>query len=274
MNNITLVTGLWNIGRESLEDSSFQRNFDHYLGCFEKLLSLDFKFHIYIDDELFDFVRSKRDIYKTYIHLKSLKELATEFPHFNSVQKIRTNPDWYNLNGWLRDSTQAKLEYYNPIVMSKYSLLNEASKKNFFNSRYLFWIDAGLANSVHPDYIGNLNNLQKFMDMIVDKFLMLSFPYESMYEVHGFEVNQFARFCGVDKTDYVCRGGFFGGTPEKIQTINPLYNDEMNKCFESNLMGTEENFLTILCHKYPELIHRFKLPDSLVYHFFDNLKIL
>jgi hypothetical protein len=272
--DITLVTALWDIGRESLIDPSFHRKFDHYLECFEKLLSLDFNLYVYIDDDILEFVKSRRDTNKTYIHLKSLKELKTEFKHFNDVQRIRLNPAWYNLNGWLPESTQAKLEYYNPIVMSKYSLLTEASIKNHFNSKYLFWIDAGIANSVAPEYVKNLYNIQKFMDMISDKFLMLSFPYESQYEVHGFEANRFAEFCGVNQTDYVCRGGFFGGTPEKIQNIYPMYDYEMDRCFAANLMGTEENFLTILCYKYPGLIHRFKLPDSLVYHFFDNLKLL
>lgn len=272
MNNITIVTGLWNLGREELTD--FHRKFDHYLGCFDKLLSLQFNFYIYIPDDLLDYVKSRTNTQSTYIHLKSLDEVKNEFPHFNTVQSIRQNPDWYNLNGWLKESTQARLEFYNPIVMSKYSFLYNAAKTNPFNSRYLFWIDAGIANSVHPDYVRNLYNTQKFMDMISDKFLMLSFPYESHCEVHGFEVNRFAEYCGVDKTDYVCRGGFFGGTPEKIQNIYPMYNQEMDRCFAENLMGTEENFLTILCYKYPELIHRFKLPDSLVYHFFDNLKLL
>lgn len=267
----TFVTGLWNIGREDLGD--FHRKFDHYLECFEKLLSLDLSLYVYVPEELLDFVNSRRLPDNTYIHTKSLADLRRDFPHFNDVQRIRNDPNWYNLNGWLKESTQAKLEYYNPIVMSKMMMLNEASKTNWFNSKHLFWIDAGIANSVHTSFLSKLNKVEPFMYHIEDKFLMLSFDYESDYEVHGFKVHQFSDFCGVDKSNYVCRGGFFGGTPEKIEYLMPRYLSEMKKSFAQDLMGTEENFLTILAHKEPDHIHRFKLPDSLVYHFFDNLEL-
>jgi hypothetical protein len=40
-----------------------------------------------------------------------------------------------------------------------------------------------------------------------------------------------------------------------------------------NLMGADECLFTILCHKYPELIHRFEIEgNGLVWPFFENLK--
>ena len=60
---------------------------------------------------------------------------------YDNIQKIRINPEWYNQSGWLVDSTQAKLEMYNPIVMSKMFLLNDAKVMDTFDSEYMFWID-------------------------------------------------------------------------------------------------------------------------------------
>ena len=38
---------------------------------------------------------------------------------------------------------------YNPLVMSKVFLLNDAKIMDKFNSENLFWIDAGISNTVH-----------------------------------------------------------------------------------------------------------------------------
>ena len=265
-NDLTLVTGLWNIKREELV--GFHRKFDHYLDCFQKLLKLDFNFYIYVPEEVLEFAINNTHSKNTFIHYKSLDTIKSEFGLFEQVQKIRTNPEWYGLNGWLGESTQAQLEYYNPIVMSKMRFLADAAFNNPFKSEYLFWIDAGLANSVSPDFMKNLKYIKNYMESIYNKFLMLSFSYESPYEVHGFESNAFNRYCDVESSQYVCRGGFFGGTPRDCMEINKQYDLVLEKSINEGLMGTEENILTILSHKFPDNIHRYELPDSLVYSFF------
>ena len=53
---------------------------------------------------------------------------------------------------WLKDSAQGSLELYNPLVMSKMFLLHDAKILDKFNSNSLFWIDAGLTNTVHKGY--------------------------------------------------------------------------------------------------------------------------
>ena len=156
--------------------------------------------------------------------------------------------------------------------MSKFFLLKEAAKNNPFSSDYLFWIDGGIANTVCPEYVENLENIDSFMKTIEDKFLTLSFDYESQCEVHGFEAKTFSKYCGVESSNYVCRGGFFGGTPVLIDTLCPLYDSYLQKTLNSGFMGTEENILTILAHKFPQFVYRYCLPDSLVYSFFLSLK--
>ncbi len=266
---ITLVSGLWDIRREEL--IGFHRKFSHYLECFDKLLKLDFKFYLYVPADLIEFVTERSDLKSTFIHYKSLETIKSEFSLFDKVQEIRTNPNWYTLNGWLTESTQAQLEYYNPIVMSKMRFLSDATFNNPFKSEYLFWIDGGIANSVSPEFLKNLKNIKTYMQSIQNKFLMLSFDYESEYEVHGFEVKNFSRHCGIEKSKYVCRGGFFGGTPSNCIELNKEYDTILSETIEEGLMGTEENILTILSHKFPNKIHRYELPDSLVYSYFVDL---
>ena len=48
MSNITLVTGLWNIGRDSLQEG-WSRSFQHYLDKFKQLLDVDVNMIIFGD---------------------------------------------------------------------------------------------------------------------------------------------------------------------------------------------------------------------------------
>ena len=270
MNNFTLVTGLWDIKRGNLKE--FSRSFDHYLQNFSKLLELDFNMCVYVPEELVDFVRSRRSSINTHIVVQNLDDFKQKFDFFNDIQTIRNDPNWYTRASWLENSPQAKLEYYNPIVMSKFFFVHDCSIRNLFKTDYFFWIDGGLTNTVDLSLLKNLVSVDEYMKTIRNKFLFLSFPYENNVEAHGFEASKFAEYCGVEKTEYICRGGFFGGHKDKLEALNGKYYKTLNDTIKAGYMGTEENIHTILAHHYSDSIHRFELSENgLVYPFFEQL---
>ncbi len=59
MSNITLVTGIWDIGRDQLSDG-WSRSYQHYLDKFTSLLSIDNNMIIFGDESLRDFVFERR----------------------------------------------------------------------------------------------------------------------------------------------------------------------------------------------------------------------
>lgn len=265
--NFTLVTGLWDMGRSELKD--FGRSFDHYKEQFEQMLSLDFPMHIYIPKQLVSFVEKRRKGKPTYITVKEIDEFKDWFPFYKNVQTIRKNRAWYSQAAWLENSPQAKLEYYNPVVMSKFFMLNDTSIGNVFKTDYFFWIDAGLTNTVAKSYLENMSRLPSYMSD--KKFVFLSYPYENTSEIHGFRRQAFEEILG-EQSKYVCRGGFFGGSIKEINQLNNAYYGIANDCFNRKEMGTEENFLTILSHRYKDDVTRFELDwNGLVYPFFENL---
>ena len=193
MNNITLVTGIWDIGRGELTEG-WSRPYQHYLDKFEQLLKCDENMIIFGDEELEKFVFERRSHDNTQFILRPMSWfIESEF--FNKVQKIRTDEKWYNLAGWLKESTQGRLENYNPLVMSKVFLLHDAKIMDRFNSEYMFWIDGGLTNTVHQGYFTHdkvLNNLSKY----ISKFSFICFPYDAENEIHGFEYNTLNSIAG------------------------------------------------------------------------------
>jgi hypothetical protein len=228
---ITLVTGLWDIGRGNLNEG-WNRSFDYYLEKFNELLKIDCNLIIFGDDNLETFVKERRNMSKTKFIKRSL-DWFKQNEYSQKIEDIRTNPNWYNQVGWLKESTQARLEMYNPIVMSKMFLLHDAMLIDPFNSEKLYWIDAGLANTVSMGYFSNDNVLEK-IDLIYNKFLFICFPYEANTEVHGFDYQKMCEYSKT-KTDFVCRGGFFGGPKSKISEMNELYYNLLIHTLDRNL---------------------------------------
>lgn len=269
--SFTIVTGLWNLGRSDLKD--FSRSFEHYLESFEKLLKLDFNMCIFIPAELADFVAERRKPENTKVYIKELTDIENIVPSFDKIQTIRNNKGWLSQASWLENSPQAKLKYYNPVVMSKFMFVEESCKDNPFDTDYFFWLDGGITNTVAVEQLEQLKKINIFMEEIDDKFLFLKFPYDNDHEVHGFETKKLGQFCGVKKPEYVCRGGFFGGHKNTISKFTERYKFFLKDSLDLGYMGTEECIHTVLSYRYADEIHNFPLDhDGLVFRFFDHLK--
>jgi len=269
MSKVTIVTGLWDIGRDKLSNE-WSRSMDSYLEKFDSLLKIEDNMIIFGDETLQKFVMERRESHNTQFILRNTDWFKNN-DYFDLIQKIRVTPDWYNQVGWLQDSTQAKLEYYNPLVMSKMFLLNDARIMDKFNSEYLFWLDAGISNTVHPGYFTHDKVLDK-LPKYLNNFTFIAFPYDSETEIHGFKVNEINHYSG-NTVKLVGRGGFFGGHKDTISDVNSIYYSLLMDTLGKNLMGTEESLFSIILYRYPDLVSYFEINyDGLISNFFENLK--
>lgn len=253
-NKLTIVTGLWDINRPG-------RDFTHYIDNFKLFLDIPQNLFIYIESKYEHIVWEKRDKSNTFVKTYELSDIKKLYnPHWDKTQEIRTNPNWVNLASWLGGSPQASLEWYNPIVQSKMFMLNDASIWNPFDSEYLFWLDAGITNTVpHTHFVENnvLDNISNYGN----PFLFLSYPYEAANEIHGFEIKAMNMFAGAD-VKYVCRGGLFGGHKDQIRDANSTYYSLLQRTLNSGYMGTEESLFTIMSYNEPEIYQRYELDGN------------
>jgi hypothetical protein len=267
--SITLVTGLWNIKRDQL-NQGWSRSFDHYLQKLEELLKVETNLIIFGEEEIREFVESRRSGNNTQFIVRDTEWFKNTVP-YDKIQEIRNNPDWYNQSGWLKESTQGSLEMYNPLVMSKVFLLNDAKIMDKFNSTHLFWIDAGLTNTVHPGYFTH-DKIQDKLPKLFNKFGFIAFPYDANSEIHGFsypKINEYAK----NDVKLVCRGGLFGGRKEAIGDINGLYYDLLHTTINDGYMGTEESLFSILLYRHPDLIEYAEIEyNGLISKFCEDLK--
>jgi len=259
MSNYTLVSGLWNIGRD-------ERNFkSHYITKFKEFLKIDANMILFLPKELEELTWEIRSRDNTYIKITELEDLKTNLyaPHWDKTQGIRNNPEWLNITGeggWLHSSPQATLEYYNPIVMSKMFMLSDASLYNIFDSEYFYWLDAGITNTVPATHLIDNRALDKVVDH-TENFLFLSWDYVTQDEIHGFKWDAMNRFSGKE-VDIVCRGGFFGGHKEAIREASSTYYSLLQDSLSEGFMGTEESLFAIMAVSNPGRYRRYHLDNN------------
>ncbi len=255
--DLTVVTGLWNINRPG-------RDFSHYIENFKKFLDIPNKMFIYIQKEYEHLVWEKRSTDNTYVKIYELDDVKNLYsPFWERTQNIRTNESWLNITGeggWLKNSPQAVLEWYNPIVQSKMFMLNDVTIWNPFNTEHFLWLDAGITNTVYEKLFIENRALDKIIPFL-DSFLFLSYPYDPRDEIHGFNIKTMNALSG-ENVNYVCRGGLFGGKKSFINEANSEYYSLLDKSLGLNCMGTEESIFTIMSYLFPEKYQRFKLDEN------------
>ena len=256
--DLTIVTGLWNIGRPG-------RSFDHYLEHFSKFLETPNNMFIYVPAELESFIWERRSRDNTAVKILETSDILNNYyaPFREKTEKLRTDPDWFNQTGeggWLKSSPQAVSEMYNPIVQSKMFMLHDAKIYNTFGSEYYIWLDAGITNTVYEKFLSENKALDKIIPYL-KTMLFLSYPYETKTEIHGFQKKAIDRFAKTN-VNYVCRGGLFGGHKDFISQANGTYYSLLKDTLDSGYMGTEESIFSIMANVEPHLYRRYELDGN------------
>jgi len=267
-NNITIVTGLWDIKRDNLS-KGWKRSFEHYLQNFKRFLDLPYNLIIFGEKNLEEVVFNKRAKSNTQFIVRE-QDWFIKNEFYENIQKIRQSNKWKKQVSWLGESPQARLEMYNPLVMSKVFLLHDAQILDKFDSTYMYWLDAGITNTVHPDYFTHDKVIDKLGN--IDKISFIAFPYKGKIEIHGFEYSHLCQLASA-KVDKVCRGGFFGGPKKELSKFNTQYYHLMNSTLKDGYMGREESLFTILTYRHPENYQYFEIESNgLINKFFEDVK--
>jgi hypothetical protein len=204
------------------------------------------------DEELVWRARQRENTLVRHVTLEALRAM----PYNQRVQEIRASERWVASAGWLRDSPQRRLEGYLPFVFAKPLWLRDAATGNPFGTKYFVWMDGGLAANRIYAHLSQPRFLRK---LSLDRFSVVSVPYTTNEEIHGFDRKACARYCGTDFVSWIVRGGLFGGTSDTIAHVVELYATLMADTLAQGHLGTEETLLTILAHQHPELTHRIML---------------
>jgi len=107
--------------------------------------------------------------------------------------------------------------------------------------------------------------LQQYLP--TDKLFVTGFDYQPHSgEIHGFDERSFRSYLGLNplgKEDLaVVRGGIFGGQKHVIELVDDVLQIMMEETLSKGFMGTEENILSMLYYRFPQLVSYFDIADN------------
>ena len=266
--SITLVTCLLDIGRNELDDDGYQfrREFKMYIDAMADWLTHTYPKVVYtskkIADELFKTMSEETKASTKFVYV-TREELSSKWlgpDNYARVQEIRNSEQWTARASWLKNSPQAALKDYNPLVMSKMFMMRDAARRNHWNTSHFVFVDA--KHNCRQPKIMNAKNDHILRAHMFDRFLLTTFDYTPSTEVHGFEYTDFNRFCNKPNPSQrqvvrVGRGGIFGGSAFVLEYITAMYDVALTATLREGLMGTEENILSILKYQVPQYVDEF-----------------
>lgn len=266
--NITLVTCLLDLGRDELANDGYQfrRDFKMYLDALQTWLTHKYPKVVYTSQKIADEVMknmSEESRARTKFVITNRAELRSKWlgpDNYEKVQEIRTSPEWRARASWLENSPQAGLQDYNPLVMSKLFMLRDAARNNYFSTSHFVFLDS--KHNCQKPMIMTPKNDHIIRAHMFNKFLLTTFDYTPVSEVHGFEYSAFNKFLNLANNQKqqlvkVGRGGIFGGSAFVVEYMAAMYDITLTATLREGLMGTEENILSILKYQVPQYVDDF-----------------
>jgi hypothetical protein len=254
MKKTTIVTSLYDIGRNKIDG----RTWDQYLEWFSETLKIKSPMVIFVDESLEDFVKSKRGGLETEIIVQPL----TEIPYYHLKDKI---DDIISGGGYRKivkdpDRIECTSSLYTIVQFSKFGWVEEAAKKNFFNSENFLWLDAGISRFF------SRNGVSTDLPIPSKTFLNNSIDLEGKIMIQTF-ISYYPDLALAEKLDesylldnrsFVAGGIFMvssnsiGGIKKEIDVI--LHE----KMIDKGLINNEQIVLGYLSKKNPDLFQTFQ----------------
>ena len=136
---------------------------------------------IYTESSFIDFIKFRRGSRATRIVVIE-QDAFRSYPYASQIDAIRTSAAWLSQAAWLSESPQARLPFYNPMVLSKLPWLAEQAEDDPFGSEHYHWVDGALSHTVSSGYLPASSFVR--LAQICRFFLLTCFPYAAVNEVH------------------------------------------------------------------------------------------
>jgi hypothetical protein len=234
MSNVTVVTALYNIQRETNGDG---RTWSDYLSWFEQTLKLPLNMMIFVPSELVSFVNSHRP---THYRTQIIQQELTDIPYASlapAIAALFATPS-YQSKIKHPQRVECKLPFYNILQYSKFKWLTHAVTSNPFQSEYFFWMDAGISRFIHT-----LATPVPFLHLPPNKLTIQHNHALTYYPIH----EQYLW----DSQCLMC-GTMFGGDKTAITTIATEIDQQLTTRLANQWINNEQILLAYIYKNKPE----------------------
>lgn len=250
--DITLVTSLFQIETK-------RHKFSDYLKWVNNLLKINKPIVFFIQPNLSKIIKKKRPN-------KFNKKTIWIERNFSSL---------YAYNHYLKQFKETyiidKAKYKHSIDLyiiwsEKVNFLKESIKNNYFNTKYFFWVDAGLFKEKNmKNYVNDWPSIAK----------VKKDPRVVLNGIRKIEKEEFTKLMMLDHSthekfmnDYNVAGGFFGGRSDYLMKFITFYYNVLDIFHSKKIyIGTEQNIFSIVGYSHPNIV---KIINSGNYEFLKN----
>lgn len=252
---ITLVTSLFNLSDVKREDN---RKWEDYLKWFNKTLNIKCNFLIFTEPDVVKTILDIRNLSDTFIVETNLYDA----PYYHLKYKIQKilDSDFYKSHMSDINRVECTNSIYSVIQYSKFKWLSQASKINPFNSKYFFWVDAGISRFLTPnDYklqfpsIESINQLNN-----IDDTFLIQYNNDYYSELTNSRILPKSYFW--DSRSFVC-GSMFGGNQSAVLEIEQEIDEIINFMLKNKCINNEQIALGYLTKIREDLFSLFYRTD-------------
>jgi hypothetical protein len=238
----TAITALYDIDREKNGDG---RSISDYLNWFKETLKLDINLVIYTEKKFESFILDNRK--KNFIlNIQPIEEIPY-FKYKTDIEKILFSEEYIKAIS-ANDRVECKLPLYNVIQYSKFDWIVDTIDNKFFNSKYYFWMDAGISRFFDDM---DLCNWPKKYNLLKENKLNI----QGNFNIFKFQQN----WPGPDQYIWDCNtmlcGGLFGGTEAIMKHIKLIVKDKFEYYLKNKCVNNEQIILGIIMKEHPELFN-------------------
>ena len=240
MNNYTIITAFFDIGRENW--SHYTRSVDKYLQNAKRMLSLQDDMIVFIEPKFVDFVKENRqnNKNKTTIIPINITDLYW-YKYLNTIQNIMDSSEFKNnlINPKCPEVSNA---LYDIIMFSKTMLITLTIQNNMSIHNHYVWLDFGIHDNMFKD---NMINTKLLNNGINDKikFLCREYPKTTDLNLHSFFKSNSNRFAGT----------MFSGHKNNLLKFNELLHTDILNALNNNVIDCDQNFFSNVYIKNPHM---------------------
>lgn len=248
----TLITALYNIGRDNLTGKNAHRSFTKYLNWFKHVLSINVPMVIFIPPDLVYYVKEHRNPqYQTNIIIRNFEDLAA-YKYYDKIQNIINNMTREpNSDGsfpsYFTECPEFITAKYETIIFSKFDFLKEVSHENPFNTEYFIWLDAGTFYQEPP-----FNNKLEWPDpykirILRDRFLISNYDFNVNDTSPLSNKRSYLRLNRNEICAYILGGNYYA-----INLVHHQFWNEVENAINMGVINNEQHFLQLMALERPE----------------------
>jgi hypothetical protein len=266
MKDVTIVSSLFNIKREGMDG----RAWEEYLKWFDATLKIKCSMILFITEDLREFVEERRTHIPTEIIIQSIEEIPYYYLKDQLDSIIQSEEYIEKISD--PDRIECKHSMYSIVQYSKFKWLQQAIEENPFNSKFLFWLDAGASRFFDSSEFGNeypSKNALESLEGVDDKLLV---QMNTEYYKDLVSAETLTEEYLLDNRSYIL-GSMFGGTKQGI--LNVCFQMEdilLNKMISNSFINNEQISLGYLVKTNPELFEIYYRDNGKHLALFEELK--